>query len=97
MRPVIERTQVTAQCLHHHRWNTVILPGSTLPIRAECPTCGRLVLFYVNLKEKYGPYRTDRLAEIGKLTQLLIDFPLDDELWQKVGRINDYLLDTLND
>jgi hypothetical protein len=51
----------------------------------------------VNLKEKYGPYRTDRLAAIGKLTQLLIDFPLDDELWQKVGRINDYLLDTLND
>ena len=53
MRPVIERTPVTAQCPKGHKWETEILPGSTMPQSPECPECGLTVSFYPSLREQY--------------------------------------------
>jgi hypothetical protein len=55
MKPVIERTPVTAQCPNKHQWETEILPGSTMPQTASCPVCDMLVSSYPNLRKTVRP------------------------------------------
>ena len=50
MKPALERTPVTAQCPGGHTWETVILPGSTMPQTPSCPQCDMLVSSYPSLK-----------------------------------------------
>ena len=60
MRPFIERTPVTAQCPGGHTWETVILPGSTMPQTPSCPQCDMLVSSYPSLKLEWEVARKFR-------------------------------------
>jgi hypothetical protein len=50
MKPVLKNTPVTAQCPGGHTWETVILPGSTMPQTPSCPQCDMLVSSYPSLR-----------------------------------------------
>ena len=101
MKPVLERTPVTAQCPGGHTWETVILPGSTMPQTPSCPQCDMLVSFYPSLRARYcecGRLRADCVGGFAKNRNTLHadrDIPLSlveaetkQALWDKQRKTN---------